>query len=454
MDVKENILETIGNTPLVRLNKIGQEVPCGLIAKVESFNPGGSVKDRIGVAMIKAAEAEGRLKPGGTIVECTSGNTGMGLALAAVVMGYKAVFTMPDKMSLEKINLLKAVGAEVFVAPTAVPADSPESYYKVAERIVEETPNSYHTNQYHNQANPLSHYKSTGPELWEQTKGKITHFIAGLGTGGTISGTGKYLKEKNPDIKVIGVDPDGSILKDYFYTKKITEARPYKVEGVGEDIIPTSTHFEYIDEVVRVSDQECFTYARRAAREEGILVGGSCGLALAGAVKALRDAPADAVAIVLLPDTGERYLSKLYNDEWMRDNGFLEPESVHIADILSAKSRSMPNLVSVEPTDPVQKAIDLVREHDVSFIPVIEGDTVRGTLSENRLMRGVFENPEILTQPAKDVMSPPLSTLTAKDSVKAAIRALADKNPAVLVMENNRPVGILTRTDVIGFISK
>jgi len=453
MDVKNNILETMGNTPLIRLHKVGRGVPADLLAKVESFNPGGSVKDRIGVAMIEAAVREGRLKPGGTIVECTSGNTGMGLAIAAAVLGYRAIFTMPDKMSLEKINLLKAMGAEVVVTPTAVPADSPESYYKVAERIVEETPGACHMNQYHNQANPRSHYESTGPEIWRQTAGRITHFIAGMGTGGTISGTGKYLKEQNPHVKVIGVDPIGSILRDYFYTKKITEAKPYKVEGVGEDIIPTTTHFQYIDEVVQTTDKECFSAARRVSREEGILVGGSCGLAVAGALKALRSSRPEDVAVVLLPDTGERYLSKLYNDGWLRDNGFLEPETVRIRDVLAAKSRAMPALLSVTPAHTVREAIALVREHDISFIPVIEGEQVRGVLEENALMRAALEDPTCLDKPASEVMGAPLATLTPDQTVQAAIAALGRKTPAVVVCEGDRPVGILTRTDVIAFVS-
>ena len=453
MDVKDSVLDLLGNTPLVRMAKIGEAVPCDLLAKMEMMNPGGSVKDRIGIHMIRAAEREGRLKPGGTIVECTSGNTGMGLALAAAVMGYKAVFTMPDKMSLEKINLLKAVGADVVVTPTAVPADSPESYYKVAERIVQETPGAFHTNQYHNQANPEAHYLTTGPEIWEQTKGRITHLVASLGTGGTISGTGKFLKEQNPDIKVIGVDPEGSILKEYFYTKRMTEAKPYKVEGIGEDIIPTSTHFEYVDEVVQVNDKECFLTARRISREEGILSGGSCGAAVAGALKALRNTGADDVAVVILPDTGERYLSKVYNDEWMRDNGYLEPGSISVYQVLNSKSKAMPSLVSVSPGMTVRDAVQIVKEHDISFIPVLDGSKNLGSLHENSLIRRVLEDTSYLDERVEDVMKPPLSTLQPSDSVRAAMKHLGLREPAVLIVEDGRPMGILTRTDVIGFIS-
>ena len=454
MDVKDSILEMIGNTPLIRLHRLGAPVACDLLAKVEFFNPGGSVKDRIGLEMIAAAEREGKLKPGGTIVECTSGNTGMGLALAAAVMGYKAVFTMPDKMSLEKINVLKAVGADVIVTPTAVPADSPESYYKVAERIVEETPGAFHTNQYHNPNNPLAHYKTTGPEIWRQTAGRITHFVSTLGTGGTISGVGKYLKEQNPDIKVIGVDPEGSILREYFYTKRMTEARPYKVEGIGEDIIPTTTHFQYVDEVVQVDDKESFLTARRLSREEGLLVGGSCGSALAGALKALKNTGPDDVAVVVLPDTGARYLSKVYNDEWMRDNGFLEPAAVKVRTVLRGKSPGMPALVSASPAHTVRNAIALVREHEVSFIPVIEDGTVLGTVYENHLMRAVFEDPEVLEKEVRSLMEPPLSGISPDETVQTAIRRMGKASPAVLVMEEGKPIGILTRSDVIGFISQ
>jgi cystathionine beta-synthase len=339
------------------------------------------------------------------------------------------------------------------VTPTAVEPDSPESYYKVAERIVRETPGAYHANQYHNQANPEAHYRSTGPEIWEQTKGRITHFVASLGTGGTISGVGRYLKEQNPAVTVVGVDPEGSILKHFFETGEMTEARPYKVEGIGEDMIPSTTHFKFVDSVVRVTDKECFLTARRCAREEGILGGGSCGAALAGAMKALRDTGPDDVAVVLLPDTGERYLSKVFNDEWMRDNGYLEPETVSIGQILHAKPEGLPPLVTIEAGRPVRDVINLIRKHDISIIPVMKDGEMVGTATEYAVMRLVFENPDALDRPTEDIMEKPLTRLTPRDSVQTAIRTLTARNAAVLVCDGDEPVGILTRFDVIGFVS-
>jgi cystathionine beta-synthase len=454
MDVLDSVLDAVGNNPLIRLGKLGAGVPADLLVKAEFLNPGGSVKDRIGIRMIEAAARAGNLNPGGTIVECTSGNTGMGLAMAAAVLGYRAVFTMPDKMSAEKINLLKAMGAEVVVTPTAVPPDSPESYYKVAERIVRETPGAFHANQYHNPANPQAHYESTGPEIWRQTAGRITHFVATLGTGGTISGTGRYLKEKNPEVKVIGVDPEGSILKDYFETKRIVEAKPYKVEGIGEDMIPSTLQFDVLDEVVRVNDKESFIAARRLAREEGLLVGGSCGSALAGALKALAGTREGDVAVVLLPDVGTRYLSKFYNDEWMRDNGFVEPQAIAVKDVLAHKRATVPALISVEADRPVREAISLVREHDITFVPVTRGGTVVGTAHETALMRLVFENPAALEQPTETVMDPPLPRLDPRDTVQDAMKVLSKRTPAALVYEGETAVGILTSFDLIDFVSR
>uniref|UniRef100_A0A7V3RG60 Cysteine synthase family protein n=1 Tax=candidate division WOR-3 bacterium TaxID=2052148 RepID=A0A7V3RG60_UNCW3 len=321
--IVDTILDTIGNTPLVRLHNITKGIKAKILAKLEFFNPGGSIKDRMSIYMVEQAVKKGLLRPGGTIVENTSGNTGIGLALYAAVKGYRAIFTIPDKMSLEKINLLKAYGAEVVICPTDVPPDSPESYYEVAKRIAKETPNAYLINQYHNQDNVEAHYKTTGREIWEQTQGKIDYLIAGAGTGGTISGVGKFLKEKNPEIKVIAVDPVGSIYYDWFKNKKIIESKVYLVEGIGEDMLCETMHFEVIDDIIQVSDKDAFLMARRLVKEEGIFAGGSSGAAMFGALKVAQDLKADEVVVVIFPDTGHNYLSKIYNDDWMRQKGFL-----------------------------------------------------------------------------------------------------------------------------------
>ncbi len=324
MKYYENILDIVGNTPLVKLNKVTKGLNPTILAKLEFMNPGGSVKDRIAVYMVEKAVKKGLLKPGGTIVECTSGNTGIGLAMYAAVKGFKSIFTIPDKMSQEKINLLKAFGAEVIVCPTNVPPDSPESYYEVAKRIVKETPNSYLVNQYHNEDNVEAHYMTTGPEIWEQTGGKIDYLVAGAGTGGTISGVGKFLKEKNPEIKVIAVDPVGSVYHDWLKYGKLTEPKIYMVEGIGEDMLCKTMHFEVIDDIVQVSDAEAFFMARRLAREEGILAGGSSGAAVYAALEISKNLPRDKVVVVILPDTGRNYISKIFNDQWMREKGFIE----------------------------------------------------------------------------------------------------------------------------------
>jgi len=449
-----NILETIGNTPLVKLNRIAQGYKPHIFVKVEFFNPGGSIKDRIGLVMIEEAEREGRLKTGGTIVEATSGNTGMGLAIAAALKGYRCVFTMPDKMSIEKIRLLRAFGAEVIVTPTAVPHESPESYTEVAKRIVRETPNSILANQYYNPKNPEAHYQTTGPEIWEQTGGQIDYFVCGIGTGGTISGVGKYLKEKNPGVKIVGVDPKGSLLRDYFYTKKLPPAfSPYKVEGIGQDFVPGALHFEFIDEMIEVTDKESFLMARRMTREEGMFVGGSSGTAIAGTLKLAERLSEKDVVVALLPDTGERYLSKIYNDDWMRENRFLIPEKITLRYVLQAK-RGVNQLISIDPVTTVRKALDLLSEHNVSQLPVIDNGQPVGSVEESELMSSVLGNPALFDAPVSSLMEAEFPVVHIEESINQAITLLSKKHPAVLVQDEGKIVGIVTRFDVIEYMSR
>lgn len=444
-----SILETVGNTPLIKLNHISSEIKAKILAKVELFNPGGSIKDRIAFSIIASAEKEGRLKRGGTIVEATSGNTGAGLALVAALKGYKAIFTMPDKMSTEKVRLLKAYGAEVIVTPTAVPPDSPESYYEVAKKIVRDTPNSILANQYFNNENPETHYRTTGPEIWEQTKGKIDYFVAGVGTGGTISGVGKFLKEKNPNIKIIGADPAGSIIKEYFYTKNMITPTPYKVEGIGEDIIPGTLHFEYIDEIYTVTDKESFNMARRISREEGIFVGGSCGTAVCVALKIAKDLPQDKVVVVILPDTGERYLSRFYSDEWMKENRFFDFEKISLRRVLEVKSDPLSSVISVTPEDQVRVALDKMNEYNISQLPVIENHQSVGSLEEGDVMGQVINDNTLFNKPVKEIMQESLPVLNHTVSIDDAKAFLAHRYPAVLVEQLDRIVGIITKSDLI-----
>jgi cystathionine beta-synthase len=450
-----HVLEAIGNTPLIQLNKVvrGQRPGPLILAKVESFNPGGSVKDRIALDMVEAAERAGQLKPGGTIVEGTSGNTGVGLALVAAIKGYRAVFTMPDKMAYEKVRLLRAYGADVIVTPTAVPPEHPGSYYSVARRIQQTTPNCVYPNQYDNQANPEAHYKTTGPEIWQQTDGKIDVFVCGVGTGGTISGVGKFLKEQKPSVKIVGVDPEGSILKEFFDSggKVIGKTfRTYKVEGIGEDLVPKALWWKYIDTVVRTDDREAFLLARRLAREEGLLEGGSAGSAIAGALKYVRaeQLGEDKVVVVLLPDTGERYLSKFYDDTWMRDNAFLGQEMT-IGAMLSRKGSEIPPLVSVRPMDKVKDALELMNRIGVSQLPVVDekGQSV-GTVSEVELATKALENRIILDYPVGKHMGEPLPALDETSPVPAATELLR-KHHAVLVRRGEHLIGILTKFDVL-----
>jgi cystathionine beta-synthase len=456
MQVYDNILETVGRTPIVRLSKVSRGLPVPIYAKLESFNPGGSAKDRIGVSMIEAALASGQLKPGGTIVECTSGNTGVGLAMAACVMGFKCVFCMPDKVAKEKITLLKAYGAEVVVCPTAVAPDSPESYYQVARRIARERPNAFLTNQYDNPANPAAHYRTTGPELWEQTGGKITHYITSIGTGGTISGAAKFLKEKNPKIRVVGADPVGSILCQWFHTRTMGEAHTYKVEGIGEDFLPEAYDWSVIDDVVSVSDKESLNTARRLAREEGILGGGSSGTALWAAIEEAKKAKAGDVIVVIIPDTGERYLSKVHNDEWMRDNHLLDPTETLVSDLLFGKSTGGQALLSVAAADPLRRALELVRQYDVSQLPVLDGDRVVGTVYDAEIMKRVLDDPTALDRPVRELMEPPLPIVGKDEPVTRVAQLLKQKHSSAVLVAGNGggPSGILTRLDVISLIAE
>jgi cystathionine beta-synthase len=448
-EIKDSILDAIGETPLVELSRLGADLRPRLVAKVEALNPGGSIKDRIALGLIEAAEREGRLKPGGTIIEPTSGNTGTGLAIVALLKGYRVIAVMPDKMSREKIDLLRAYGAEVVVAPTEVPPDSPESYYRVADRLTEEIPGAFQPNQYFNQANPEAHYQTTGPEIWRQTAGRITHFVTGVGTGGTITGAGRFLKEQNPEIQVIGADPVGSIYSG-------GEVKPYLVEGVGEDFWPESFDPSVVDRYVTVSDRDSFLTTRRLAQAEGILAGGSSGMAVHAALEVAGDIDdPGALVLVILPDGGRSYLSKVYNDAWMRQYGFLEraPE-LSVGDVLSRKHAEgeIPPLVTVETHAKVRDAVAKMHEHGVSQIPVVSAQdpqTVAGSLTERGLLRRAVEDPSLLDAEIIEVMEPPLHAVPATDGVREAVELLSGQSEALLVTSDGRPVGIVTRADLV-----
>jgi cystathionine beta-synthase len=450
-DLKDSILDTIGNTPLVRLSRIGAGLRPQLAAKLEVFNPGGSIKDRIAVALIEAAERDGKLRPGGTIVEPTSGNTGTGLAIAARLKGYRVIAVMPDKMSREKIDLLRAYGADVVVAPTDVPPESPQSYYRVADRLTEEIPGAFQPNQYFNPANPQAHYESTGPELWEQTAGRITHLVVGVGTGGTVSGTAHYLRERKPDLIVVGADPEGSI-----YSGGEENVRPYLVEGVGEDFWPRTFDQSVVDRWITVSDRDAFLTTRRLAQLEGILAGGSGGLAVHAALKVAAEVEdPEALIVVILPDGGRSYLSKIYSDSWMRQYGFLERGTdLTVGDVLRRKSDAgeIPSLVTVETHFRVRDAIALLHEHRVSQLPVVSAHdpaTVVGAIGERGLLKQAAEDPSRLNAEVVEVMEPPFAAVSTEDPVREAIELLVGDQQALLVTHAGRAAGLVTRSDLL-----
>ncbi len=455
MEYYENILGLIGKTPLVKVNRVTNGARCLILAKLEYLNPGGSVKDRIGVAMIDDAERKGLLKAGGTIVEPTSGNTGIGLALTATIRGYKPIFTMPDKMSEEKRRLLRALGGRVVITPTNVPPDSPENYYNVAKRIARETPNAYMPDQYTNPNNTLVHYRTTGPEIWKQTDGKVDVVVIGMGTGGTITGVGKFLKEKKPQVKVVGVDPEGSIFYPRYY-KVEKPVHPYKVEGIGEDFMPKTLELDYVDEVISVSDRDSFLTARRLAREEGLFVGGSAGAAMHATLKVAEALSQDKVVVVIFSDTGRNYVSKMYSDEWMLELGYIEAEKerITVEVILKTKPRDVPAMISMALNDPLTKAVELMGKFDVSQLPVIEEGHVLGTVHDDTVMKKLLTKEASLTQSVQEIMDQPLPTIEAKAEIGELYRQLTGGHNAVVVVHEGNAVGVLTKMDVITHLSK
>jgi cystathionine beta-synthase len=446
---KNNILEQIGNTPLIKLNRINKGLKPQIFAKLESANPGGSVKDRIGYSMIIDAEKRGELKPGGTIIEATSGNTGIGIALSAAVKGYKSIFVVTDKVSEEKINYLKALDSEVIVVSRSVEPDSPEYYINVAKRLAKEIPNSFFAYQYSNPSNPEIHYQTTGPEIWEQTDGRITHFISSIGTGGTISGTGRFLKEKNPDIKIIAADPLGSIFKHYKETGEIIKGTPYLVEGIGQDCLPENVHFQYIDKIYNISDKESFTAARRLTKEEGIFSGGSTGTIVHVALEVAKECSANDVIVFIVCDTGERYLSKVHNIEWLKQNRMLEPELRTLRDLSDIKKqKGFEEIISVKETDFVKDVLNLISKTGYSQIPVMEGRQSIGCIRENRLLTKLVENPLLYNSPIKDVMEESLPILEAKTEIEE-VKKYLKTHSAILVSDFGLITDIITRYDLV-----
>src|SRR5579863_10485424 len=451
-----NILEAVGRIPLIRLNRINQGLKPQMWIKAEMLNPGGSVKDRIGITMIDDAEKKGLLKPGGTIVEGTSGNTGMGLALVAAVRGYKCVFTTTDKQSKEKVDLLKALGAEVIVCPTAVEPEDPRSYYSVAKKLAREIPNSHYANQYENPANPEAHYRTTGPEIWKDTDGKITHFVCGLGTGGTATGAGRYLKEQNSNLKVIGVDPHGSLFYEYWKTGNIGKARTYVVEGIGEDILPATMDFSVLDDVRQVNDEECFLWARRLAKREGIFTGGSGGGCVSAALRVARECGKGDVVVAFLPDSGSRYLSKIYNDSWMRELGYADTEvTLTAADVIRVKRQNgkTRDLMTVGPNRTVFQALQTMQQQDISQIPVFEDERSIGTMFEDKILNLALQGKDLRKLIVREVMGPALPQVAANAPVERVTHLLSHESPAVFVEMDTGKLEVLTEFDLMDTIA-
>jgi len=451
MDVADDLLALVGDTPMVRLDRTARNVDCHLLAKLELFNPGFSSKDRPAVAMVTAAEADGRLQPGGTIVEPTSGNTGVGLAIVAARRGYSCIFVCPDKVAPDKIAQLRAYGAEVVVCPTSVEPDHPDSYYSVSARLAREVPGAWKPDQYHNPDNPRSQYETTGPEIWYQTAERITHFVCGVGTGGTISGIGRYLKEQDPTIQVIGADPEGSVYSG-------GSGRPYLVEGIGEDFWPSTYDPSVVDQVVAVSDAESFATARRVTREEGLLIGGSGGTAIAAALRVAEGLPPVAVVVVHIPDSGRGYLSKLFDDGWMADHGFLRATGPTVGDLLRGRDADLPLLVHTHPDETVRTAIDILREFGVSQMPVVKHEPpvvlaeVIGAVDERDLLKAAIDDPAALDQPVREVMGPPLPTIGIGEPI-GSVAGRLESAPAALVLDGGHPVAVVSRADVLGSIA-
>ena len=452
MEIADSVIDLIGNTPLVRVPHIAGDLDCEFVLKLELTNPGGSSKDRPALAMINAAEEAGLLKPGGTIVEPTSGNTGVGLAIVANQRGYRTVFVMTDKVAPEKVDLLRAYGAEVVVCPVAVPPEDPDSYYSTAERLVHEIPGAFRPDQYSNQVNPQSHYDTTGPEIWRQTDGKVTHFVAGAGTGGTITGVGRYLKERNPDIKIIAADPEGSVFSG-------GSGRPYLVEGVGEDFWPTTYAPELVDETIAISDRDSFLMARRIAREEGLLLGGSCGTAVAAGLQVAERLGPDDLMVVLTPDSGRGYLSKVFNDDYLATLGFIRAGGEPcVSEVVDAKGDKDRELIFVNPETPVREAVEIMRHHGVSQVPVAKNDPpfalaeISGSVSELQLMNATFADESILDKPVEAIMAPPLPTIGVGQTVHHAVELFEQAN-ALLVIDGGRPRTVISHTDVLEFLS-